>query len=259
MAASIFEITGDGRFVATGAALSPWSDQSLHGSPVAMLLAREVERVASEQPMFVTRMTVELLRAFGRVPVEVRSRVVRPGRKVQIVEASMWSGEQEVGRATAVRIRMADVTVPDQPEDQPSEPPESLQTWAGGWRPGAEAYHLTGVENRSPADFAEPGPHFAWFRLRLPLIPGEEPTGLIRVCAAADFPNGISRIVDPRLMSFVNPDVTLYLHRHPVDEWVMVDARTWLEPNGVGVAEGALYDRRGRIGRCVQSLLVEPR
>ena len=91
------------------------------------------------------------------------------------------------------------------------------------------------------------------------MIPGEEPTGLVRVCAAADFPNGISRVVDPRRMSFVNPDVTLYLHRHPVDEWVMVDARTWLEPNGVGVAEGALYDRRGRIGRSVQSLLVEPR
>src|SRR5207249_9237403 len=259
VAASIFEPVGDGRFVATAAALSPWSDQSLHGSPVAMLLAREVERFPAEQPMFVTRLTVELLRAFGRIPVEVRARLVRPGRKVQIVEASLWNGEQEVGRATALRIRTSDVAVPDEPEDHPHDPPESLQTWAGGWRPGAEAYHLIGVENRSPADFEEPGPHFSWFRLRVPLIPGEEPTGLIRVCAAADFPNGISRVVDPRQISFVNPDVTLYLHRHPVDEWVMVDGRTWLEPNGVGVAEGALYDRRGRIGRSLQSLLVEPR
>jgi len=195
-----------------------------------MLLAREVERFPAEQPMFVTRLTVELLRAFGRIPVEVRARLVRPGRKVQIVEASLWNGEQEVGRATALRIRTSDVAVPDEPEDHPHAPPESLQTWAGGWRPGAEAYHLIGVENRSPADFDEPGPHFSWFRLRLPVIPGEEPTGLVRVCAAADFPNGISRVVDPRRMSFVNPDVTLYLHRHPVDEWVMVDARTWLEP-----------------------------
>jgi len=224
-----------------------------------MLLAREIERVPAEQPMFVTRMTVELLRAFGRVPVEARSRIVRPGRKVQIVEASLWNGDQEVGRATALRMRTAEVAVPLVPDDRPHQPPESLQTWSGSWRPGDEAYHLIGVENRSPSDFAELGPHFSWFRLRLPLIPGEEPSGLIRVCAAADFPNGISRVVDPRRVSFVNPDVTLYLHRHPVDEWVMVDARTWLEPNGVGVAEGALYDRRGRIGRSVQSLLVESR
>lgn len=259
MAGSIFELAGDGRFVATEAALSPWSDQALHGSPVAMLLAREIERFPADQAMFVTRMTVELMRPFGRVPVEARARLVRPGRKVQIVEASLWNGDTEVARATAVRMRTAEIAVPDEPDERPYEPPEELETWTGGWREGSDAYHLIGVENRARRDFATPGPHFSWFRLRVPLVPGEEPSGLVRVCAAADFPNGISRIVDPRVTSFVNPDVSVYLHRHPVDEWVMVDARTWLEPNGVGVAEGALYDRRGRIGRSVQSLLVEPR
>jgi hypothetical protein len=259
MAESIFEIGADGRFTATGAALSPWSDQALHGSPVAMLLAREIEGFPAEQPMFVTRLTVELMRPFGRVPVEIRSRMVRPGRKVQIVESSLWNGEQEVARATAMRIRAAEMVVPEQAGEQPHEPPETLEPWKGRWRPGGEAYHLMGVENRSLPDFENLGPHFSWFRLLVPLVPGEEPSGLIRVCAAADFPNGISRVMDPRVMSFVNPDVTVYLHRHPVDEWVMVDARTWLEPNGVGVAEGALYDRRGRIGRSVQSLIVEPR
>lgn len=259
MAESIFEIGADGRYTATGAALSPWTDQALHGSAVAMLLARAIERFPVEQPMFVTRLTVELMRAFGRVPVEVRSRMVRPGRKVQIVESSLWNGEQEVARATALRIRTADVVVPEQADGHPHEPPELLDTWKGGWRPGGEAFHLMGVEPRSPDHLVQTGPKWSWFRLKLPLVPGEEPSGLLRVCAAADFPNGISRVVDPRLTSFLNPDVTVYVHRHPVDEWVLVDARTWLEANGVGVAEGALYDRRGRIGRSVQSLLVEQR
>lgn len=258
MPESIFEISTDGRFVATEAALSPWSDQALHGSATAMLLAREIERVPAGQDMFVTRLTVELLRPFGMIPVAVSARTVRPGRKVQIVEASLWNGEQELARATAVRMRTADVRVPVQPEEHPHGPPESVKEWTGGWRPGT-AYHLIGVEARTPDDFASFGPQWSWFRLKLPLLPGEEPSGLLRVCAAADFPNGISRIVDPRQTTFVNPDVTVYLHRHPVDEWVMVDARTWLEPNGIGVAEGALYDRRGRIGRSIQSVLVEPR
>jgi len=104
-----------------------------------MLLAREIERVPAEQPMFVTRMTVELLRAFGRVPVEARARIVRPGRKVQIVEASLWNGDQEVGRATALRMRTSEVAVPQEPEDRPRQPPESLQTWSGSWRAGDEA------------------------------------------------------------------------------------------------------------------------
>jgi acyl-CoA thioesterase len=95
--------------------------------------------------------------------------------------------------------------------------------------------------------------------LKLPLVPGEAPSGLQRICAAADFPNGISNVVDPRITSYVNPDLTVYVNRLPVDDWVMVDASTRLEPFGVGVAEGALYDRRGRIGRSLQGLLVELR
>lgn len=259
MADALFERVDEDRYRATEATLSPWSDQSLHGGPPTMLMAREVERFPAEQPMFVTRLTVELLRPIGLTPLAVSSRLVRPGRKVQLVEASLWSGELEVARTTALRVRVTELAVPVDDQPLPHPPPESLPEWSGSWRPGA-AYHLQGVEVRGPAqERREVGPGWAWFRLRLPLVEGEAPSGLIRICAAADFPNGISHVVDPRLTSFLNPDLTIHVVRLPVDEWVMVDARTWLAPHGTGVAEGALYDRRGRVGRSAQSLLVEPR
>jgi hypothetical protein len=257
MADSIFEPVDGDRFIPTEAALSPWSDQALHGGPPTMLMAREIERFDSEQEMFVARLTVELLRPVGRVPLTVKARMVRPGRKVQLVEASLWNGEVEVARTTALRIRRAAVEVPHTSDAPPHPAPESVPAWSGSWRSGG-VYHLLGVEARGPQS-AEAAPGWAWFRLKLPVVPGEEPSGLLRVCAAADFPNGISYMVDPRRTSFVNPDLTLSIHRHPVDEWVMVDARTWLEPHGTGFADGALYDRSGRIGRSLQSLLVEPR
>jgi hypothetical protein len=256
---SIFEPVGEGMYRATEAALSPWSDQSLHGGPPTMLLARQIELFPADQPMFVARLTVELLRPIGMTPLAVSSRLVRPGRKVQLVESSLWNGEQEVARATALRMRLGEVEVPVDSEPFPHGPPESVTEWSGGWRPGA-AYHLQGVEVRGPMqERPEIGPGWAWFRLKLPLVPGEVPSGLLRICAAADFPNGISHVVDPRKTTFLNPDVTVHVHRLPVDEWVMVDAHTWLEPHGTGLAEGALYDRRGRIGRSAQSLVVEPR
>ncbi|HEY1419817.1 MAG TPA: thioesterase family protein [Candidatus Dormibacteraeota bacterium] len=259
MSRAIFEVEGDGLYRATEAALSPWTDQSLHGGPPAMLLAREIERVPADQPMFVSRLTVELMRPFGRVPVGVTSRMIRPGRKVQLVEASLWSGELEVARATALRMRMGDVVVNENNDPPPRDQPESVPAWSGSWRPGA-AYHLLGVDVRRPIqERPEIAPGWAWFRLKLPLVAGEEPSGLLRICAAADFPNGISHVVDPRRTSFVNPDLTINIHRLPRDEWVLVDARTWLEPHGTGVAEGVLYDRRGRLGRSTQSLLLEPR
>jgi hypothetical protein len=257
--ASIFEPVADGLFRATEAALSPWSDQTLHGGPPTMLMAREVERFPSDVPMFVTRLTVELMRPVGRTPLAVRSRMVRPGRKVQVLEASLWSAELEVARATALRIRTAEIAVPETVEALPHELPEDVEPWSGSWRQGA-AYHLDGMEVRGPKqERPEIGPRWAWFRLRLPLVPDEEPSGLLHICAAADFPNGISHVVDPRKTTFVNPDLTVHVHRLPVDDWVMVDAKTWLGPHGFGVAEGNLYDRRGRVGRSGQSLLVEAR
>src|SRR5260370_17979842 len=108
MASSIFEPDGD-LFIPTEAALSPWSDQALHGGPPTMLMAREIERFPADQPMFITRLTVELLRAVGRTPLAVRSRLVRPGRRVQVVEGSLWNGEQGVARAPALRLRIAEV------------------------------------------------------------------------------------------------------------------------------------------------------
>lgn len=259
MVESIFEPAGEGMYRATEAALSPWSDQMLHGGPPAMLMAREIERFPADQPMFVTRLTVDLLRPVGVGTLAVRSRLVRPGRKVQIVEASLWKGDQEVARSTAVRIRVAEVEVPLDREPPPHAPPEALSEPLPPWRPGP-AYHLLGVDIRVPAEsIGTLGPAWAWFRLKLPLVPGEEPSGLLRICAVADFPNGISRVVDFQKMTFVNPDMTLYVHRLPVDEWVLLDARSWLEPHGTGIAEGAVYDRRGRLGRSVQSLLVEQR
>jgi hypothetical protein len=178
---------------------------------------------------------------------------------VQLVEVSLWRDEDEVARVTALRIRRAEVDVPEINELPPHTLPDTPGVWNPPYRSGP-AYHSDGVEIRTPSEArGERAPNWAWIRLKLPLVPEEEPSGLVRICAAADFPNGISYVVDARKITYVNPDLTAYLHRLPLGEWVMVDARTWLQPHGTGWAEGALYDEKGRIGRSVQGLLVEPR
>ena len=106
--------------------------------------------------------------------------------------------------------------------------------------------------------FVEPGAATDWIRLRVPLLLGEPTSPLSRVAAAADFGNGISWVL-PRKdnYSFINPDLTVYLHRYPVGEWVCLDAVTHPQSNGIGLAESALFDEEGPIGRAAQSLLIE--
>src|ERR1700722_517408 len=100
--------------------------------------------------------------------------------------------------------------------------------------------------------FYEPGPASAWFRLRHPLLDGEEPSPLQRLAAAGDFGNGISAVLSWDKHVFINPDLTLYVEREPVGEWIGLRSETRIARGGVGIAESVLYDQRGRVGHATK-------
>ncbi len=102
-----------------------------------------------------------------------------------------------------------------------------------------------------------PGPAAVWFRLRVPVVAGEETLPLQRVAAVADFGNGVGSGIDRTRLTFINADVTVTLHRLPVGEWVGLDGVMFPERTGIGVAETVLHDQRGRIGRGVQTVILE--
>jgi hypothetical protein len=98
-----------------------------------------------------------------------------------------------------------------------------------------------------------------WIRLTVPLVEGEEPTGLQCVAAAADFGNGISGALPIERFTFINPDLTIHLLRPPVGPWIGLAGRSHYGDTGAGLAESALFDAQGRVGRSAQSLLVARR
>ena len=115
------------------------------------------------------------------------------------------------------------------------------------------------VENRVAEGHFFNGPCAAWFRMNHPLIQGETPSPYQRVAVAADSGNGISAALDFSKYLFINCDLTINLFRRPEGEWVCLDSRSLFGDNGCGLAESALYDERGMIGRATQSLTVRPR
>ncbi len=252
-------VTDGRRLQPTGFARGPWSPGSLHGGPVAALLVREVERVAGADVLQLCRVTVELLRPVPLAPLEVSASVVRPGRKVQLVDAVLEADGVEVAWARCLRVRtVPGGEVPERVEcEDAPPPPESAVPRAR--RPGEpRAFHSEGMELRSvEGGLDELGPATVWFRLRHPVVLGEVPSPTQRAVAAADFSNGISAELDFTTSLFINPDLTVSLTRPPEGEWVALVARTRFGAPGTGVAESSLWDERGRIGRAVQNLLVE--
>lgn len=265
MAHSLFRPDGE-RFVATELSRGPWSPDALHGGPVAALLARQLEQLPSDSAMFPARLSVELLRPVPLGVLDVEAEVLRPGRRVQVDRATLRSAEAPdtpLAWATLQRIRHGSVELPDGvgPGTGASGalpgPEDSLPTGAS-WEAGVIAYHSHATEHRAARGAWEAlGPIADWIRLTVPVLEGEAPSPLQRVAAAADFGNGISSPLPFEEYLFINPDLTVALHRLPVGEWICLDAETWAESNGVGLAESELSDEQGRIGRSLQSLLID--
>jgi hypothetical protein len=250
----------NGRFVASGLARGPWDPNAQHGGAPAALLMRAFERLDGAEGLAMARVTYEFVRPVPLGELSVEAAIARPGRRVQLLEGSILApGGVEVVRARALRVAAADAgglttegpPLPPGPEEGRSDPlvPPHGQTM---FAPDA-------IEIRYVAGAFGGGPATAWFRLRHPLVAGEEPSPLQRLAAAGDFGNGISATLSWDDYLFINPDLTLYLERQPVGEWICLQSETILAAEGIGTAESILFDQRGRVGRATQALLVAQR
>lgn len=270
MADALFTVLDDDHVQPTELSRGPWSPDAQHGGPVAALVARAAERAlaatgaAARSPV---RLTLDLERPVPLTPLRVSTEIVRPGRKVQVAEVVLHDDAgRRLVRATVLAIRREELALPVDrfaPADH-GPPHRSTAAEQPMWEPMGEvvAFHKDAVEHR----FVGPGggmlalgPAIDWIRLRVPVVAGEDPSPFQRVVAAADFVNGLSGVLPFDRWTFINPDLTVTLHRLPVGEWVALDAVTRLDPAGVGTAEAELFDEHGRLGRCVQTLLVEGR
>ena len=272
---AFFVPDGD-RYVPTELTRGPWDADSQHAGPPAALIGREIARLDGGVERELGRITYEILRPVPIAPLTVEAEVVRPGRAVELVEATLADGEGEVIRARARRLRRGEVEIPAglSSDDGPGTLGSSPSTLRPGFAPpgpdeakpgrfpetGQDAGYHTAMEYRFVrGGFAEPGPAVAWMRMRVPLVAGEEPSPLERVLVAADSGNGVSATLDWNRFLFINVDLSVHLHRPMTGEWVCLDAITIPERSGIGIADTALYDERGPLGRADQTLLIDAR
>ena len=256
-----FYVPDGDRFAATELTRGPWSPTHQHGGPPSALLARAMERAVADDPAFrLARLTVELLAPVPISTLEVATTTLKAGRKVRRVEATLTAGGRPVARATSLVIRTESLELPPVALD-PHEPPAPPE--AGGPHRfsvfDADLGYGTAVDARRVGGGYGVNPTSVWIRARVPLVTGEAPSPLQRVMIAADSGNGVAVVLDPRRYTFVNADLTVYLHRLPQDEWVCLQSVTAPEPTGVGLTASRLFDRRGPIGWSLQGLVVQPR
>ena len=246
----------NGLFHPTRAGVGPWNASSLHGRLIVGLLGAEIERLHGSADYIPARLTVDMYRLPDLSPVEVVTRVVKDGYRIKVIDAEFISGGASAGRATCQLLRRTEDppgkvwTRPawDAPLPADLPPPDDPRGALGGmWkvRPISGGFGSHDVRRVWMAEVRE-------------IVEGEPITPFARVAVAADIASPFANAGDQGL-GYINTDVTLYLHREPVSEWVGFEVFNHGATQGVAIGECIVHDEQGPIGSASCTALAQKR
>lgn len=253
MTSAFYEQVGENRFESSPLTAGPWGADSQHAGPPSALLVRALEPTEPERRL--ARLSVDVLGPVPIAPLDIGVRTVRPGRSVELVEAtaSVEGRVVLIGRGWRMRTSPEDFpTVGDHAGPGTADAPRVR----GEMLPFAHADgYLSAVDfSFDSGNGTELGPAAAWGRSRVELVAGESMTGWQHTVVVTDSASGVSMASDPLTYPAINCDLVVSLIRDPEPDWVHLDAETVGGPGGGVLTDTLLSDSRGRLGRSVQNL-----
>ncbi|MBL4584326.1 MAG: thioesterase family protein [Pseudomonadales bacterium] len=264
MSDAIFEQDGD-YFIPSVNASSPWGPTLLHGAATAGLIGYAVEQAADTEKMQLARLTIDLFRPVPRDRLNFTTKVLRQGRKIQVIEVSLLCAEVEVCRAVAVLLIKNPIKVPahgvpslEKPEGPAGIKLHSFRAEAiGEIQKLPPGFHNV-MEIRSTTNTFGGGKGTVWIKIPTRIIAGVDNTPLMIVAAISDLGNGMSQLRIDDDTGIINADISMHLYRMPESEWICLDAETKVATTGVGIVETKLFDESGLIGMVNQACLASP-
>lgn len=249
-----FVAEGGDRYRPTSAGRSPWDPKFMHGRIVIGLLGQEIERRHGGVDYMPSRLTVDMYRLPDFSPVEVKTRIVRDGKRIKVIDAEFFSGGVSMARATSQLLLRTENppghvwTRPDWNAPLPADLPDPTDPRAG----------MGGMWATKPIEgrMGTLGPRKIWMKDIREIVGGVPLTPFSRVALSSDFASPFANAGDQGLR-YINSDVTVYLHRAPVTEWVGFEVVDHGATDGVAIAECRLYDERGHIGSASVTALAQ--
>ncbi|GAA4894698.1 thioesterase superfamily protein [Stackebrandtia albiflava] len=244
------------RFAPTGHAQGAWASDEQHFSPLGGLITHAVERHArldDRTGTLLSRISFDILGRPALDACEIHVETVRPGRTIELIEATARIGGRQVVRARAWCLAAHDTAAvagggPDRlphPRDLDTYP--LSQAWPGGY--------IASLDFR-PVTPPRPGRTRGWVSTGLDLVAGEKAGPYARYLALVDTANGIAVRRPPTEWMFPNVDLTVHLHRRPEGDWTGLDTTVVFGATGLGVTATVLHDVTGPVGYAQQALTV---
>ena len=253
-----FERLDDSRFRATPSTGGAWNVEEQHVAPALGLLTHTVERAFADRladGLQLSRLSFDILGVIPIEEVEVEAHVVRPGRTVELVEASLSHGGRPAVALRAWLVKRHETAELAGDAFDAMPPLADLEDWSGFDQWPGEFVRTVDVRGRRLAQ----GRAQVWLRPRVALLENEAISPTVRLLSILDIANGLSPRFAPQAVLFPNVDLTAHLFAVPRGDWLGFDTTVAYGAGGLGVTHTVLHDESGPIGTCVQSLTIRPR
>ncbi len=228
-------------------------NDNLHARVMIGLFAREFERLYGEPDLQPARLTVDLYKLPDLSPISVTTRLIRQGGRIKVIEGEMFSSGQSIARASCQLLRRT-----QQPEGRiwspppwGAPPPDQVQPPE---KPFTPRWDMKPIGNDAVGD----APRRTWLREIRPLVDGEAYTPFVRIATGVDYTSPVSN-AGANGLDFINSDVTLYLHRAPVSEWIGYEVTAHQSRDGVAIGQCTLHDIEGAVGFSSCAALAQRR
>ena len=246
-------------YVGNDAARGPWDANGCHAGPVTAVLAGAAEALMPVRRLI--RLTVTYLRPAPMSGFRIDAASRGGGSSAASGSLALFD---RAGRlcARAQSLHLTPVALHDVPTSR-LPPPSFANSKPAAFplRAGLHGKPFFGseAEVRLPDNQPDgPGPKTLWMRAR-PIVSGQTPSPFQSLCPLADCANGFARNSDAGAHTFINPDLTVLMHRPPASEWLASRGISFWEPTGIGASHATLFDTRGVVGSALQSIVIRGR
>jgi len=241
----------DGVFHPTESALSRWGNDSLNGPAVVGLAARTLELEYGRDGFLPTRLTADLFKAAHRVPTEVRTRLIRDGRRIRNCECDVLQGGVLVARATMVAYQQSEPPPGAEWVTQDSFTPPAGVTGAAYLISSDDSgWSQTGTEHQNTA-------RKRVYHRTIDVVDGERPSPFVRTVVAAEATSLVTNM-GTRGIGYINGDLTVGLSRLPLGDYVGVQADSHWCSDGIAVGAATLFDEAGPFGTAMVTAIANP-
>jgi hypothetical protein len=243
-------------FRSTLHAQGAWNAGEQHMGPASGLLVDEVLRCRPREGMRLARVSFDIIGFIPGGEFTVTTRLLRPGRTIELVESVLEAQGRTSIRARAWRLATPDTSQVAQVHESHLLGRDAFVPWdlTGIWDGGFIA-SLKGY--RDPQ--AAPGTGRVWITNPYEMVAGQPTPEVTKILGMVDTANGISLSQGPGQWLFPNVDLQLHLFRQPTGSWLGLDTEQTFGSDGVGLTSSVLHDEQGPFGRSEQILTLRRR